>query len=87
MPLFPSLVVCAVWQDENMAKRTMTVTVDDIDGSALEPGTAEKVQFGIDGRHLEIDLTAENAATLRDILRPFTEGGRRVARVKFTRRA
>ncbi|MBD8102490.1 Lsr2 dimerization domain-containing protein [Plantibacter sp. CFBP 8775] len=68
-----------------MSKRTVITTVDDLDGTVLEPGGGETVRFAIDGRRYEIDLTAENAAALRDMLRPFTEAGRRV-RVKARRR-
>jgi hypothetical protein len=41
--------------------------VDDITGG----DAAETVDFGLDGRRFEIDLTADNAAALREALAPF----------------
>ena len=38
--------------------------VDDLDGEAAD----ETVEFGIDGRNYEIDLSKENAGRLRDAL-------------------
>ena len=61
--------------------RQMTVRfVDDLDGSEAS-GT---VDFGLDGRRYEIDLSEVNAARLREALAPFigaarTAGGRRSA--------
>ncbi|WP_298043231.1 histone-like nucleoid-structuring protein Lsr2, partial [uncultured Citricoccus sp.] len=40
-----------------MAQQVKTVLVDDLTG---EPAT-ETVQFGVDGRHYELDLTKDNA--------------------------
>ena len=59
----------------------MTVRfVDDLDGSEAS-GT---VDFGLDGRRYEIDLSEANATRLREALAPFvgaarTAGGRRSA--------
>jgi hypothetical protein len=47
--------------------------VDDLDGSAAE----ETVSFGLDGRHYEVDLSAKNAAQLRDALAAFVAVARR----------
>ncbi|MEX5261506.1 Lsr2 family protein [Kocuria sp. CPCC 205263] len=44
----------------------------------LEGGPAEEtVQFGVDGRQYEIDLSTANAEKLREALRPFATAGRR----------
>lgn len=61
-----------------MAKRTITVLEDDLDGSTA----AETVSFAVDGVSYEIDLNADNAARLRDDLAVWTAhatriGGRR----------
>ena len=58
-----------------MATVTRTYMVDDLDGSAED---VENVQFSLDGSNFEIDLSAENAARLRDKLERFIEAGHRV---------
>ena len=47
--------------------------VDDIDGEAAD----ETVEFGIDGKSYEIDLSKENAGRLRDVLADFVSAARR----------
>ena len=47
--------------------------VDDIDGEAAD----ETVEFGIDGKSYEIDLSKENAGRLRDALADFVSAARR----------
>jgi hypothetical protein len=47
--------------------------VDDLDGEAAD----ETVEFGIDGRNYEIDLSKENAGRLRDVLADFVSAARR----------
>lgn len=47
-----------------MAQRVHIVLEDDIDGDTAE----ETVRFGLDGSTYEIDLSAKNAAKLRDAL-------------------
>jgi len=56
-----------------MAQRVNVVLVDDVDGS----DAAETVTFGIDGTEYEIDLSAANAAKLRDALAVYVGHGRR----------
>ena len=63
----------------NMATVTRTYMVDDLDGSTQD---VENVQFSIDGLTFEIDLSAENAARLRDKLERFIEAGHRVKEQK-----
>ena len=46
-----------------MAQKHIVLLVDDLDGD----DAAETVQFALDGARYEIDLTADNAARLRDI--------------------
>jgi hypothetical protein len=57
----------------NMAQVTKVRLVDDIDGSEA----AESIAFTLDGVSLEIDLSKDNAAKLRDILAPYVAAGRR----------
>ena len=63
-----------------MARRTFVELVDDMDGGKAD----ETVSFGLDGVSYEIDLTAENAAELREALGVWAGkarrvGGRRIA--------
>ncbi len=58
-----------------MAKKVTVTLVDDFDGE----GTAdETVEFGLDGVSYEIDLSAKNAAKLRNDLKHWISAGRRV---------
>jgi hypothetical protein len=56
-----------------MARQTTIMLVDDLDGSKAE----EQVEFSVDGRSYEIDLSAANAGRLRDALAPFISAARR----------
>ncbi|MBD8535673.1 histone-like nucleoid-structuring protein Lsr2 [Plantibacter sp. CFBP 13570] len=69
-----------------MAQRTITTLVDDLDGTDLGQGSGETIRFGVDGRAYEIDLSDDNAGALRDVLRPYTEAGRRVVPLSTRRR-
>ena len=55
-----------------MARRTFVRLVDDLDGS----DAVETVVYGLDGRLWEIDLNAENARDLRDVLAPYVSVSR-----------
>lgn len=56
-----------------MAKQTIVTLVDDLDGSEAE----EQVEFAVDGKSYEIDLSAANSKKLRDALAPFVAAARR----------
>ena len=56
-----------------MARQTTITLVDDLDGSEAE----EQVEFSVDGRSYEIDLSTINASRLRDTLAPFVSAARR----------
>ena len=58
-----------------MATVTRTFLVDDIDGSTED---VENVRLSLDGTKFEIDLSAVNAARLREKLAKFVEHGTRV---------
>jgi len=62
-----------------MATVIRTYMVDDLDGSTED---VENVQFSLDGHTFEIDLSAENAARLREKLERFIEAGHRVMEQK-----
>lgn len=56
-----------------MAQRVQVVLEDDLDGG----DAAETVVFGLDGAEYEIDLSAKNAAKLRDAFAVYVASGRR----------
>ena len=56
-----------------MAQTVQIILEDDLDGGPAE----ETVRFGLDGAQYEIDLSEENAAKLRDAVRPFIAKARR----------
>ncbi|SFO06136.1 histone-like nucleoid-structuring protein Lsr2 [Amycolatopsis rubida] len=58
-----------------MAQRTRVELIDDIDGRRAD----ETVDFILDGVSYEIDLSKENAETLREELRAYIENARRQA--------
>lgn len=55
-----------------MAKTVIVRLTDDIDGGDAD----ETVHFSLDGTSYEIDLSAANAARLREAIQPFVEKGR-----------
>jgi hypothetical protein len=59
-----------------VAKRTIHVLVDDLDGGDAE----ETVKFGIDGIQYEIDLSKKNANKMREALSAYVEAGTKVGR-------
>jgi hypothetical protein len=63
-----------------MAQKVIITLVDDIDGTEITDGEGETIRFAIDGTSYEIDLSAENAETLRAALQPYIDRGRRSAR-------
>jgi Lsr2 len=56
-----------------VAQKIETLLIDDLDGSEAE-GT---VRFGLDGTEYEIDLNAEHAQALRDVLARYVRAARR----------
>ncbi len=58
-----------------MAKQTTVTLVDDLDGSVAD----EQVEFAMDGKSYEIDLSAANSARLRESLAPFISAARRTS--------
>lgn len=59
-----------------MAQKTIVQLIDDLDQGSAD----ETVSFGIDGSSYEIDLSAKNAAKLRDVLAPYVANARRAGR-------
>ncbi|MGI8761966.1 MAG: histone-like nucleoid-structuring protein Lsr2 [Jatrophihabitantaceae bacterium] len=59
-----------------MAQQHIVQLLDDIDGGPA----AETVSFGLDGTNYQIDLSAKNAAKLRDAFAVYVGNGRRASR-------
>lgn len=59
-----------------MAKRTIHMLVDDLDGGEAD----ETVKFAIDGTQYEIDLSKKNANKMRELLQPYVAAGTKVGR-------
>jgi hypothetical protein len=55
-------------------RKVSVILVDDMTGGEAD----ETVEFGLDGTGYEIDLNYKNAQELRDLLKPYTEKGRKV---------
>lgn len=64
-----------------MAQKHIVRLIDDLTGD----DAAETVTFAIDGSRYEIDLSADNAAKLRDTLSVYIASARRSARSVSTR--
>lgn len=58
-----------------MAKKTVVLLEDDIDGSEA----TETLSFALDGSEYEIDLNEGHASELREALARFTNAGRKVS--------
>lgn len=56
-----------------MAQKVQVLLVDDLEGGEAD----ETVTFALDGVAYEIDLTHANAGKLRELLAPYTDGGRK----------
>jgi hypothetical protein len=56
-----------------VAKQTTVTLIDDLDGGEA----AEQVEFTVDGKSYEIDLSAKNSEKLRDLLSPYIAAARR----------
>lgn len=64
-----------------MAQVTEVRLVDDLDGGTAD----ESVEFAIDNKHYEVDLSDKHAAQLRDVLAPFVAAARRAGGATVTR--
>jgi Lsr2 len=62
-----------------VAQKTLVQLVDDLDGRPITNGRGETVRFGLDGKNYDIDLSAKNAAKLRDTLAQYVGAARKVS--------
>ena len=64
-----------------MARKIHVQLIDDISGEDAQ----ETIRFSLDGADYEIDLSADNAADLRDTLKGYAAKGRRLRGPSDTR--
>ena len=64
-----------------MARQTIVQLIDDLDQGPAD----ETVSFALDGVQYEIDLSAKNAAKMRDALANYVAHGRRSGRAAVVR--
>jgi hypothetical protein len=76
MSLFPQAK-----EHRRMAQQRTVILTDDIDGGKA----VETIEFGLDGRHYEIDLGVKNAKNLRKAVAAYIEAGRKVKIGNVTR--
>jgi hypothetical protein len=62
-----------MWRAAKVAQKVTVSLIDDLDGDKAD----ETVEFGLDGKNYEIDLSADNARRLRTALADFVEAARR----------
>lgn len=62
-----------------MARKNVTIVIDDLTGKELTAGSAETVRFSLDGIGYELDTDSKSAEKLRASLLPFVSAGRRVS--------
>jgi len=70
-----------------VAQRVITQLVSDLSGEDLGSDKGETVQFAIDGKSLEIDLSHREAKQLRDALAKYIAAGRRTGSPAGRRRS
>lgn len=61
-----------------MAQSVQIILEDDLEGGEAD----ETVQFALDGKDYEIDLSTANAEKLREALRPYAAAGRKASRTQ-----
>jgi hypothetical protein len=61
-----------------MAQRTVIRLVDDLNDSEIVDGGGETVNFALDGRRYEIDLTSDHADEMRAALDRYVRTARKV---------
>jgi hypothetical protein len=64
-----------------MAQKVVVSLVDDLDGGKAD----ETIQFSLDGKHYEIDLSDNNATALHNTLASYIESARRPGTTNWNR--
>jgi len=61
-----------------MATRHIAQLIDDLDGTVLEQGEGKQLNFSVEGRSYEIDLSDTNADKFHAALAPFVNAARSI---------
>ena len=61
-----------------MAKTTIEVLTDDLDGSEIKPGKGSTVHFAFEGSTYEVDLSDKHRRELEKALAPYIAAARQV---------
>lgn len=61
-----------------MAERIVRKLIDDIDGSEIQDGDGERVEFSLRGGHYQIDLSKANVAKLEKVIKPYVEAAAKI---------
>lgn len=62
-----------------MAQKVTTHLIDDLTGDTIDDGKGRTVSFSFDGNHYEIDLSDDNADTLRAAFSDYVAAARKVS--------
>ena len=73
--------------EKQVAQKTFTQLVDDLDGAALADGEGKTVTFALEGVLYEIDLSQAHVDELIEALAPYVAAGRKVGGRKSGARA
>ncbi len=65
-----------------MAQKVIVETVDDLDGTVITDGSGGTVQFSLQGKSYEIDLSDENTSQLQSLLEPYIEKARQTGAIR-----
>jgi hypothetical protein len=68
-----ALALKFLWRAATVAQKVTVSLIDDLDGDKAD----ETVEFGVDGKNYEIDLSSSNADKLRDALAAYVAAARR----------
>src|SRR4051794_18335070 len=81
-------MVCSIETDRSrqMAQKTITTLVDDLDDTQIEDGNGQTVSFALDGKSYEIDLTVGHADELRAAFDRYVKAARNVGNRKSSAR-
>ena len=70
-----------------MARETVTIYRDDLDGTKISEGRGGPHTFALDGTEYAIDLSDKNLAKLNKALEPFIDAGSRVRGTRARKRS
>jgi len=65
-----------------VAQKVIVETVDDLDGTVIDDGTGGTVQFSLQGKSYEIDLSEENTSRLHELLDPYISKARQTGQLR-----